>query len=225
MSTKWKPKKHWKWLAKYYTLQNFALKQTALGKLHGIQNSKCKNITNYISQIKDVQSKIEDLKISIKDAIVIHAVNKFDSQFRPYLMILNLEARQEAQLLILFKLTKSLEDKELELKNKNIANANFAKKEKSKLTSHRNHLNTKKKLTEDLDQKEKSKIYDDNHKGDYLHLIIEYFQCYKTGHISVTCLNNEGKKGLTFFHSSNHKFTKNKSLALKEKCKKMNQFS
>lgn len=90
-------------------------------------------------------------------------------------MILNLEARQKAQLLILSKLTKSLEDKELELKNKSIANANFAKKEKSKLTSHRNHLNTKKKLTENLDQKEKSKIYDDNHKGDYLHLIIEYF--------------------------------------------------
>ena len=51
--TKWKPKELWEWFEKRYTLQNFAFKWNALSKLHAIQHSKCRNITYYMSQIKD----------------------------------------------------------------------------------------------------------------------------------------------------------------------------
>lgn len=50
-----------------------------LGKFYIIQHFKYKNITNYMSQIKDMWSKIKDLKILINDAVVIHAFNNFDS--------------------------------------------------------------------------------------------------------------------------------------------------
>ena len=119
----------------------FALKWTAFGKLHGIQYSKCKNITNYMSQIKDAWSEIEDLKILLDDVIVIHALNNLNSWFCPYLTILNYEVRQKAKLFTLSELIKSLENKEFWFKNKSTASANFAKKGKSKLTSYGNCTN------------------------------------------------------------------------------------
>ena len=147
-STKWKPKKLWEWLEKHYTLQNFASKLNTLGKLHVIQHSKCRNITDYMSQIKDVQSEIDNLKISMDDVIVIYALlNSLDFQFCAYFIILNYKARQKEKLHTLPKLTKSLEDEELRLKNKGTASANFAKKTKLKLASH------EKKPGRDLDQK------------------------------------------------------------------------
>lgn len=91
-----------------------------------------------MSQIKDVQNKIEDLKILIDNAVVIYAFNNFDSQFCLYLTILNYKARQKAQFPILFELTKSLEDEEKRLKNKSTTSTNFAKKAKSKLVNHGN---------------------------------------------------------------------------------------
>ena len=96
--------------------------------LHGIQHSKCKNIINYIRQIKDAGSEIKDVKISIDDAIVIHALNNFDSQFCPYLLILNYEAQQKAKLPTLLELIKNVEDDELRLKNVSTTSGNFAKK-------------------------------------------------------------------------------------------------
>lgn len=81
-----------------------------------------------MSQIKYMQSKIEDLKILIDNMVVIYALNNFNSQFCPYLTILNYKTRQKAQFSILFKLTKSLEDEKKRLKNKSTTNANFAKK-------------------------------------------------------------------------------------------------
>ena len=225
-STEWKPKDLWEWLEKRYTLQNFASKWTALGKLHGIQHSECKNITDYMSQIKDARSEIEDLKISMDDAIVIHALNNLDSQFRPYLTILNHEARQKAKLPTLSELTKSLEDEELRLKNESTASANFAKKGKSKSTSYGNCTNTGKKSTEDLDQKnEECKTCGDSHHGDCWHLTAECFQCHETGHISANCPKNKKKKMSTSSCSSNHKPRTSENLASKGKGKKMNYFS
>ena len=112
-STECKPKHLRKWLKKRYTLQNFAWKWTTLGKLQAIHHPDFKNIADYMSQMKDVQGKIEDLKISIDDAIVIHALNNLDSQIWPYLMIIHHKTWQKAQLPTLSELTKSLKDKGL----------------------------------------------------------------------------------------------------------------
>ena len=98
-----------------------------------------------MGQIKNAQSKINDLKILMDNAIVIYALNNLDSQFCLYLTILNHEARQKEKLPMLSELTKNLEDEELRLKNKDTASANFAKKSKLKLASY------KKKLGRDSD--------------------------------------------------------------------------
>ena len=134
------------------------------------------------------------------DAIVIHALNNLNSQFWPYLTILNHEARYKAQLPTLSELTKSFKDQKLRLKNESTASANFAKKAKSKSASHENHTNTDEKWTKDLDQKkEDCKSCGNNHNSDCWHLTAECFQCHETGHISVNCPENKEKKGSIFY--------------------------
>lgn len=58
-----------------------------------------------------------------------------------------------AQFLIVFKFIKNLKNKTLQLKNKNIVATNLTKKNKLKLISYGNYINTSKKLTKDLDKK------------------------------------------------------------------------
>ncbi len=90
--TKWDSKELWDWLKKRYIIQNFISKWSALDKLHAIGHSECKNITEYISRIKDAIAEIEDLKISISEAAIIHALNNLDLHFRPDLAILSHDA-------------------------------------------------------------------------------------------------------------------------------------
>ena len=131
-SVEWDPKELWDWLKRRYTLQNFASKWSALDKLHGIRHSECKNVTEYMSRIKDASAEIEDLKISISEAVVIHALNNLDSHFRPYLAILSHDAREKEKLPTLSELTKTLEDEQMRLSNENRGTANYARSSKSK---------------------------------------------------------------------------------------------
>ena len=131
-STEWDPKELWDWLKKRYTLQNFASKWSALDKLHAIRHSECKNVTEYMSRIKDASAEIDDLRISISEAVVIHALNNLDSHFRPYLAILSHDAREKEKLPTLSELTKALEDEQLRLSNENRGTANYARSSKLK---------------------------------------------------------------------------------------------
>ncbi|MCJ1347562.1 hypothetical protein MMC31_005787 [Peltigera leucophlebia] len=112
-STKWDPKELWDRLKKRYTLQNFALKWNALDKLHAIRHSECENVSENMSRIKDASAEIEDLKINVSEAVVIHALNNFDSHFRPYLAILSHNAHEKEKLPTLGELTKTLEDEQM----------------------------------------------------------------------------------------------------------------
>ncbi len=94
-STEWDPKKLWDWLKRRYTLQNFASKWSSFDKFHGIRHSECKNVTEYMSRIKDASAKIDDLKISISEAVVIHALNNLNSHLWPYLAILSYDTRKK----------------------------------------------------------------------------------------------------------------------------------
>ncbi len=97
-STEWNPKELWDWLKKRYTLQKFASKWNGLHKLHAIRHSEFKNVTEYISRIKDASAKIDDLKISISESVVIHTLNNLNSYFPPYLAILSHDAREKEKL-------------------------------------------------------------------------------------------------------------------------------
>lgn len=112
-SNEWDPKELWDWLKKRYTLQDFASKWNALEKLHAIRHSQCKNVTEYMSRIKAVAAEIGDLKITISEAVVIHALSNLDSNHSPYLSaILRHDAREKGKLPTLSELTKALEDDE-----------------------------------------------------------------------------------------------------------------
>lgn len=87
--------------------------------------------------IKDAFAKIEDLKISISEAFVLHALNNLNSYLWPYFAILSHNAQQKETLLTLSELTKILEDKQMRFSNKNRKIINYAyssKPEKRKLS-------------------------------------------------------------------------------------------
>ncbi len=131
----WTPKNLWKHLKTRYTLQNWASKWKTLRKLHEIQHGDCKNIQEFMTKIRDVKSDIEDLEITIDEAITIQVLNSFDSSFTKFLGILSHETREKDKLPTLENLAKSLEGKELRMKNHDKATANYAKrftKKKSK---------------------------------------------------------------------------------------------
>lgn len=94
-------------------MQNWALKWNTLGKLHEIWHSNRKNIQEFITKIRDVKSKIEDLKITMDKAITIQVFNSLDSFFAQVLDIPSHKAREKNKLPALENLAKSLEDEEL----------------------------------------------------------------------------------------------------------------
>ncbi len=133
-STEWNPKKLWDWLKKRYILQNFTSKWNALDKLHAIRQSECKIVTEYMNCIKDTSVEIDNLKISISEAVVIHALNNLDSHFRPYLAILSHDAQEKEKLSTLSELTRTLGDEQMRLSNENSGTANYARSSKPKKT-------------------------------------------------------------------------------------------
>ncbi len=127
-SKEWTPKDLWKNLKTRYTLQNWACKWNTLEKLQEMRHSDCKNIQEFMTKIWYVKSEIEDLEITMDEAITIQILNSLDSSFTQFLGILSHEAREKDKLLILENLAKSLEDKELQMKNHNKTTANDAKR-------------------------------------------------------------------------------------------------
>lgn len=118
-STEWNPKNLWDWLKKQYILQNFASRWSALDKLYTIRHSECKNISKYMSWIKDVFAKIEGLKISISKIIIIHTLNNLDLHFWSYFVILRYNTQQKKAFLILNKPTKTLKNEQMRFSNNN----------------------------------------------------------------------------------------------------------
>ena len=66
-----------------------------------------------MTKIRNVKSEIEDLQITMDEAIIIQVLNSLNSSFTPFLDILSHETREKAVLLTLENLAKSLEDEEL----------------------------------------------------------------------------------------------------------------
>ena len=91
-----------------------------------------------MTEIRNVKSEIEDLEITMDEAITIQVLNCLDSSFAQFFGILSHEAREKEQLPKLENLAKSLEDEELRMRNQDKATANYAKrftKRKSRLTN------------------------------------------------------------------------------------------
>ncbi len=108
-----------------------------------------------MSCIKNAFAKIDDLKIRISEAVIIHAFKNLNSHFRPYLAVLSHAAREKEKLLTLSELTKTLEDEEIRLSNVNKETANFAcsSKPKPKPSDQENRMGIEKGSQPNSDKK------------------------------------------------------------------------
>ena len=80
-----------------------------------------------MTKIRNVRSEIEDLEITMDEAIIIHILNSLNCFFAQFLDILSHKARKKEKLPTLESLAKSLEEKELRMKNQDKATANYDK--------------------------------------------------------------------------------------------------
>ncbi len=109
-------------------------------------------------KIRDEKSGIEDLEITMDEAITIQNLNSLNYFFAKFPGILSHEARQKDKLLTLESLAKSLEDEELQIKNQDKATANYAKQ----FTKKEGKLSTRSEDSEDstTDLISKCKFYE-----------------------------------------------------------------
>ena len=70
-----------------------------------------------MTKIRNVKSEIENQRITIAKAITIHILNFLELSFTLFLGILSYETKEKAKLLTFESLGKSLNDKELWMKN------------------------------------------------------------------------------------------------------------
>ena len=134
-----------------------------------------------MTKIQDVKSEIEDLEITIDEAITIQVLNSLDSSFAQFLGILGHKAREKEKLPILESLAKSLEDKELWMKNHDKATANYAKQfpQKKSKPSATDFV---------ISSAFKYKFCEKKHGPDECwHLQAECHYCHEIGHIVKFC--------------------------------------
>ena len=81
-----------------------------------------------MTKIRNVKSEIEDLGITIDEVITIQILNSLGSSFTRFLGLLSHKARETEKFLLLESLAKSLEDKELWMKNQDKVSTNYAKR-------------------------------------------------------------------------------------------------
>ena len=187
VSREWTPKDLWDHLKTRYILPNWVSKWNTLEKLHEIRHGDCKNIQEFITKIQDVKSEIKDLEITMDEAITIQVLNSLDSSFAQFLGILSHEAREKDKLPTFENLAKSLEDKELRMKNQDKATANYAKrftkkKDKSSIAQIKD--------SEDFaaGPSSKCKFCEKEHgPNEYWHLQVECHYCHDVSHIAKFC--------------------------------------
>ena len=193
-SREWTPKELWNHLKTRYTLQNWASKWNTLGKLHEIRHGDCKNIQEFMTKIRDVKSEIEDLDITMDEAITIQVLNSLDSSFAQFLGILSHEAREKDKLPTLENLAKSLEDEELRMKNQDKAIANYAKRfTKKKGKSSVAPIEDSEDFAAGLSSK--CKFCEKEHgPNECWHLQAECHYCHDVGHIAKFCKKKSSPK-------------------------------
>ena len=90
----WIAKKTWKYLKKRYLSQNWFHKWFVFNRLKQIHYSNCKNVTECEVAYKNIFKEIIDLKITMKNAIMIKMFNNFDSIFETFLIVKNNETKK-----------------------------------------------------------------------------------------------------------------------------------
>ena len=139
-----------------------------------------------MTKIRDVRSEIEDLEITMDEAITIQVLNSLDSSFEQFLGILSHEAREKEKLPTLESLAKSLEDEELRMKNQDKATTNYA----NRFSRKKDKPLTRPEDVEDstISSSSKCRFCEKEHgPNECWHLQAECHYCHETGHIAKFC--------------------------------------
>ena len=140
-----------------------------------------------MTKIRDVKSEIEDLEITMDEVITIKVLNCLDPSFPQFLGIFSHEAREKKQLHKLKNSAKSLEDKELQMRNQDKRTANYVKrftKKKSRLTNAK----PKEQKYSSNSTLTKCKFCGKEHGlNNCLHWQAECHYCHETGHTAKVC--------------------------------------
>ncbi len=143
-----------------------------------------------MSSIKDASAEIDDWKINIHEAVVLHIFNNLNSNFWLYLLIVSHDAWEKKRLPTFRELIKILVNKKMHVSNEIKGTANFASrsKSKSKSSNQKNKKATEKRFQPNSNKKKQKnkecRACEGKHKVDCWHLKTECFVCHNVGHIA-----------------------------------------
>ncbi len=137
-----------------------------------------------------MKSEIEDLGITIDEGITVEVFNSLDLTFTQFFGISSHETRNKTKLPTLESLIKSLEDKELQMRNQNKSMANYDKPLRGKKDqSPSNQPEDSQDLEPGL--KTKCKFCEKQQRtNEYWHLQAECHYCHETSRIAEFCKKN-----------------------------------
>ena len=78
----------WKWLKEQYTEGNVTMKWSVITEVEGMNLSNHTNIDQYCSKYYDLAHQINDLKITLKDTLMLKVLNNLDSEYNQFMTVL-----------------------------------------------------------------------------------------------------------------------------------------
>ena len=81
----------WKWLKERYTEGNVTMKWSVITEVEGMNLSNHTNIDQYRSKYYDLAHQIDDLKITLKDALMLKVLNNLGPEYNQFMAVLTSE--------------------------------------------------------------------------------------------------------------------------------------
>ena len=115
----------WKWLKERYTEGNVIMKWSVITEVEGMNLSNHTNIDQYRSKYYDLAHQIDDLKITLKDALMLKVLNNLDLEYNQFMAVLTSEVWTKSDDINSEYIWKALkqEEKQAAVRSKQQANA------------------------------------------------------------------------------------------------------
>ena len=115
----------WKWLKERYTEGNVTMKWSVITEVEGMNLSNHTNIDQYRSKYYDLAHQINDLKITLKDALMLKVLNNLGPEYNQFMAVLTSEVRTKSDDINPEYIWKALEqeEKQAAVRSKQQANA------------------------------------------------------------------------------------------------------
>ena len=81
----------WKWLKDWYTEDNVIIKWSVITDIEKMTLSSHKNINQYCFKYYNLAHKMNDLKITLKDTLMLKVLNNLNSEYNQFMTVLTIE--------------------------------------------------------------------------------------------------------------------------------------